>query len=218
MSTLKICCFYKVKEEEKLHFFLFETRHRVIFWAFLHDMTESLRKSSKFGNLGLFLLFWPSNVTSCEIPDRWMYDTTILILGSKFRFWALGAYFCLFEIQMYIISRSMDISHDNIDFGLQIPFLSFKGLFSPFWPLKVYFFLLHVKFPIDGYITRPYWFWAPNSVFGLWEPKSIYFLQLYKISDRLTYFIFEPPSAQSRDLVDFGIKFFEKISGIFRSF
>jgi hypothetical protein len=73
--------------------------------------------------------------------------------------------------------------------------------------------MLYVKFPIDGYITRLYRFWAPNSVFGLWEPnfafltpKSTYFLHLYKISDRLmghmTYFIFEPPSAQPRDPAD----------------
>jgi hypothetical protein len=104
----------------------------------------------------------------------------------------------------------MDISHDHTDFGPQIPFLGPKfrfwalgAYFRFFDPPKVYFFLLHVKCPIDGYITRPYWLWAPNSVFGpmfaFLTPKSIYFLHLYKISDRLmghmAYFIFEPPSA-----------------------
>jgi hypothetical protein len=44
----------------------------------------------------------------------------------------------------------------------------------------------------------------PN--FAFLTPKSMYFLHLYKISDRLmghmTYFIFEPPSAQPRDPAD----------------
>jgi hypothetical protein len=82
------------------------------------------------------------------------------------------------------------------------PFLGCEGLFSPFWPPKVCFFLFHVKFPIVGYIT-PHWFWASNSVFGLWRPiftfltpKRIYFFDLYKNFRRLmghmTYFIFEP--------------------------
>jgi hypothetical protein len=43
-------------------------------------------------------------------------------------------------------------------------------------------------------------FWALGPIFAFLTPKSIYFLHLYKISDRLmghmTYFIFEPPSAQ----------------------
>jgi hypothetical protein len=82
-----------------------------------------------------------------------------------------------------------------------------------FWPLKAYIFLVNIKFPINGYITRPYWFGAQNSFFGLWRlifafltPKTIYFLHLYKISNRLmghmTYFIFEPPSPQPRDPAD----------------
>jgi hypothetical protein len=122
----------------------------------------------------------------------------------------------------------MDISHDHIDFGPQIPFLGSGGLFSPFWPPKVYFFLLHVKFPIDGYITRPYWFLAPNPFLGsgglFLTPKSIYFLHLYKISDRLmghmTYFILEPPSAQPRDPADsnfFGLRILSiKLQSILR--
>jgi hypothetical protein len=67
-----------------------------------------------------------------------------------------------------------------------------------FWVLRVIF-----EFSIDGYITRPYWFWSPNSVFGLWElifnlstPLSIYFFHRQKISDRLmghlNYLIYEP--------------------------
>jgi hypothetical protein len=59
-------------------------------------------------------------------------------------------------------------------------------------------------------------FGHPNSVFGLWEPtpKSVYFHHLYKISDRLmghmTYFMFEPPSAQPRDP--------ENITNFFKNF
>jgi hypothetical protein len=45
--------------------------------------------------------------------------------------------------------------------------------------------------------------WGP--IFAFLTSKSIYFLQLYKISHRLmghmTSFIFEPPSAQPRDPV-----------------
>jgi hypothetical protein len=53
--------------------------------------------------------------------------------------------------------------------------------------------LLHVKFPIDGCITRPYWFWAQNSVFELWrlifaflDPKSVFFLTSFKIPNHHT--------------------------------
>jgi hypothetical protein len=45
-----------------------------------------------------------------------------------------------------------------------------------------------------------------GPIFAFWTPKSVYFLYLYKISDRLmghmTYFIFEPHSAQPRDPVE----------------
>jgi hypothetical protein len=79
-------------------------------------------------------------------------------------------------------------------FGAWVPFSGSETLFLPFWPTKVYFFVLHVKFPIDGYITRPYWFWAPNSVFGLWgpifaflTPKSIFLLAPCKFPDLWIY-------------------------------
>jgi hypothetical protein len=114
-------------------------------------------------------------------------------------------------------SRSMWYITRPYWFWVQIPFLGSEGSFSPFRPLKVCIFFIYIKFLIDGYITRPYWFWAPSSVFGLWgpilaflTPKSIYFLHLYKISDRLMghmiYFIFDPPSAQPMDPAD--TKFF----------
>jgi hypothetical protein len=76
----------------------------------------------------------------------------------------------------------MDMSHDHTDFGAQIPFMDPGGLFLPFRPPKVYFFLLHVKFLIDGYISRPYW--APNSVYGsgpifaFLTPKSLFFYSM----------------------------------------
>jgi hypothetical protein len=44
------------------------------------------------------------------------------------------------------------MSHDNIDFVPQIPFLFSEGFLSPFDPQKYIFFLLPVKFSIDGYI------------------------------------------------------------------
>jgi hypothetical protein len=70
-------------------------------------------------------------------------------------------------------------------FFFDFPFLRSEGLFSPFWPPKVYFFLLHVNFPIDGYVSRSYWFWSPNSVFGLWthfrffDPQKFIFCLLH---------------------------------------
>jgi hypothetical protein len=61
------------------------------------------------------------------------------------------------------------------------------------WRL-IFVFLIHVKFPIDGYILRSYWFWSPNSIFGLWRlifafltPKRIFFPTLCKIPDRWIY-------------------------------
>jgi hypothetical protein len=131
-------------------------------------------------------------LTPCKIPNRWICHTAIMSLGPKFRFKTLEAYFRLFwPSKVYFFwfmwnSRSMDIWNDHPDFGPQIPFLGSGGQYLPFWPPKVYFFMLHVKLPIDGYITRPYWFWAPNSVFGLWlfifaflTHKGKYSLHLY---------------------------------------
>jgi hypothetical protein len=86
------------------------------------------------------------------------------------------------------------LCYDHTDFGPQIPLLGSEGLFSFFWLTKVCFFLLPVQFPIDGYITRPYWCWALNSVFGLWRliftfliPKGIFFLVPCKIPNRWIY-------------------------------
>jgi hypothetical protein len=46
-------------------------------------------------------------------------------------------------------------------------------------------------------------FWALMAYFHFLTPKRVYFLHLYKISDRqMTYLIFEPLSAQPRDLTD----------------
>jgi hypothetical protein len=42
-----------------------------------------------------------------KIPDRWIYHTAILILGSKFHFWALEAYFCFFDPYKCIFSSSI---------------------------------------------------------------------------------------------------------------
>jgi hypothetical protein len=97
-----------------------------------------------------------------------------MILGYKFCFRPLKAYFHLFDTLMYIFSstiqnfRSMDTSHELTDFGL-CGFLGYEGLFSlqmfffapckipdttililgpkfRFWALGAYFF---IKLPID---------------------------------------------------------------------
>jgi hypothetical protein len=66
------------------------------------------------------------------------------------------------------------MSHDHTDFW------PWRPIFAYLTP-KLYLFLLHVKFPIDEYVTRTYWFWAPNSVFGglflpFWSPKVYFFM------------------------------------------
>jgi hypothetical protein len=48
----------------------------------------------------IFAFLTPKSIfflAPCKIPDRWIYHTTMLILGPKFRFWALEVYFCLFD-------------------------------------------------------------------------------------------------------------------------
>jgi hypothetical protein len=52
---------------------------------------------------------------------------------------------------------------------------------------KIIYFLAPRKIS-NRYITRPYWFWAPNSVFGLifafLTPKTIFFLASCKTADQ----------------------------------
>jgi hypothetical protein len=133
------------------------------------------------------------------------------LLNWIFTFMALMAYFQLYDSQKYIFDAPYKILgrwtyHSTIlILGVQIPFSDW----FTFLIFKSVFFLLCTKFPVDEYTARPYWFWSPNVVFGLWglildfsTPEIIRFLLLYQISDRLighmTYFIFEPLSAQPR--------------------
>jgi hypothetical protein len=64
------------------------------------------------------------------------------------------------------------------------PVLGSKDLFLPFWPQKLYFFLLQVKFPISHDHTNfgpqiPF-LWGPIYVF--WPPKFHFFLLHVKFS------------------------------------
>jgi hypothetical protein len=90
-------------------------------------------------------------------------------LGPEFRFWALKTYFCLYDPpKIYFFLLHLKFSIDGYIILILGPYSVF-GLWrlnSPFWPPKVWFFLLHVKLLNDGCITRSYWFWAPNPVFG----------------------------------------------------
>jgi hypothetical protein len=58
------------------------------------------------------------------------------ILGSKFRFWALKPYFSLLTPKSIFflphVKFPIDMSHDHIGYGPQIPFLGSEGLFLPF--------------------------------------------------------------------------------------
>jgi hypothetical protein len=143
--------------------------------------------NSAFGLWGLIFAFLTPKIIVfhglCKFPDWWIYHMTILILGLKFRFWVLKAYFYLFDPLKYIFSSfklnswSMDTSHDHTNFGTQIPFLGSKGqflpfgplkvyiitvltpflgsedLFSPFWSYEVYIFFIYIKFLIDWWVT-----------------------------------------------------------------
>jgi hypothetical protein len=163
------------------------------------------------GSEGLFSPFWPPKVfffllhIKCPIDGYITWSYWFWAANSVFGLWGL---FKIFDPQKYIFtcplenSQSMHKLCNHIDFGAQILFLGSEGLFYPFWPPKVYFFLLHIKCPIDGYITWSYWFWAPNSVFGLWglfiifDPQKYIFPAPYKMLDRWIYgtaiFILEP--------------------------
>jgi hypothetical protein len=91
-------------------------------------------------------------------------------------------------------TSKMAILHDHIDFGPQIPFWALKAYFRLLTPQNMCFWL-HVKFWIEGCITQPYWFWAPNEVFGsellkayfhLWTPEILFFSSC-KIPNRCIY-------------------------------
>jgi hypothetical protein len=75
----------------------------------------------------------------------------------------------IFEIWGYIflldISDRWIFSYTNI--STYASCLGSLGLFSPFWPLKEYLILIHIKFQINRYITQqPYRFWTSNPVIG----------------------------------------------------
>jgi hypothetical protein len=76
-------------------------------------------KYMKLNFLGFIEFFFESDKNFFSVfLEIWIFISDFL--GPKFRFWALKAFFRLFD------------------------------------PPKVYFFLLHVNFPIDGYVTRSY--------------------------------------------------------------
>jgi hypothetical protein len=64
-------------------------------------------------------------------------------------------------------------------FGILVPFLGSECW--PFLPPKVYFFLLHVKFPIDGYriYHTAILIWGPGSLFLPFWPLQVYIFFIF---------------------------------------
>jgi hypothetical protein len=98
---------------------------------------------------------------------------------------AMKTYFCIFDPQhqQYIFSysilnsRSMDVSHDHIDYGHQISFLALKAYFHLFDPQKYIFlskckiserWIHHTTMLILGLVFR---FWAVR----LFDPQKCKF-------------------------------------------
>jgi hypothetical protein len=166
----------------------------LIFWG--------LNSVSGLWNL-IFAFLTPKSIyflTPCKIPDRWTCHTIILILAYKSVFGLWRVIFAILNSKSIFFLAPCNlpdrwIYHTTIlILGPKFRFWALGAYLRLFDPQKIYISLLHVKFPIDGYITRQYWFWAPNSVFGLWEPifafltpKNILFLAPCKIPDRWIY-------------------------------
>jgi hypothetical protein len=114
-----------------------------------------------------------------------------------YRFWSTNSFFGLWgPIFVFSTPKNLYFHHLN-KFSDQyiISTYWFEGLFSHLRPLKSYSFFINIKFPIDGWLSKPvFGLWGP--IFTFLTPKSIYFLDLYKIFDqlmgRMTYFTFEP--------------------------
>jgi hypothetical protein len=83
-------------------------------------------------------------------------------------------------------------------FSLKFRFWALRGTMFAFWSHKSIFFHAPCKIP-DRWIYHTTHnhtdFWSQIPFLGSGGPKSVYFLNLYKISDRLighmTYFIFQ---------------------------
>jgi hypothetical protein len=117
---------------------LFFTR---LFFSFSFKMDQLSKISSLFFSFESDINFFSIYFLKCLLVFIYLVRKLIFdILGPKFRFLPY------FWPQKYIFSysmqnsRSMDMSHDLIDYGPQIPSLGSQGLFSPFRPPKVFFY------------------------------------------------------------------------------
>jgi hypothetical protein len=102
------------------------------------------------------------------------------LAGAQIPFLGSEGYFRFLPLQVYFSCsiynfRSINISHDHTDFGVQIPLLGFEGFYSPFWPLKLFFFFIYTKFLMDWWVTWPTKFLNPPvpSLEISWIPKMI---------------------------------------------
>jgi hypothetical protein len=101
----------------------------------------------------------------------------------------------------------MNMSHDHIDFGPQIPFLGSGGLFLSFWPPQVHIYSIYTKFPIDWWVTWPISFlslplprdladskifWAKNIQHQItkYSAYSEILLSFWSRRDHVTYIIY----------------------------
>jgi hypothetical protein len=118
-----------------------------------------------------FCVFEPQKyifLTSCEIPDH----TIKLILGPKFRFWALTLFSAYLTPKNIVFLTPCEIPDRWIYHTIILildPKFRFWGLtlFSAFLNPKSIYYLARCKIPERWVIiARLYWFWAPNIVLG----------------------------------------------------
>jgi hypothetical protein len=135
------------------------------------------------------LPFWPLKEYLILIQIKFQINryTTIHILEPKTSDWVLRVFLLSSPFKAYSFFIYMKFPIKGYItwpywFWQLTPCMCPECLFSPFWPPKLYFFLLRIIFPID----RLYRFQSTNFVFGLWgliftfmTRKSVYFLHLY---------------------------------------
>jgi hypothetical protein len=95
------------------------------------------------------------------------------------------SYLCVFGLWRPL---SPFTSHDHIDFGPHIPFLGSEGLFSDFWPLKIYIFFIYTKISFDWWIKWPISFLNPLVPSLFFWAKNRFSIKLQSV---LCYFISE---------------------------
>jgi hypothetical protein len=164
----------------------------------------------------------------CKIPERWIYHTTILILGPKFRFWAWRLIFAFLTPKNMLFLAPCKIPerwiyHTTILFWAPNSVFGLWRLIFTFLIPKNMFFLAPCKIPerwiyhtIMLILGPKFRFWALRAYFFLFDPWKYIFSSIFiyiqiPIDWWVTWPIsfLSPPSAQPRDPADskiFGLR------------